>query len=423
VRDRFPWIAVGILLFSYVLWNYLASSAKRSEHAETLSTYRALPDGARGIFLLAKSHNLPVQRSQVPFQQLSEKDALIILGANLQEPLNAPAWRTQESETQTLLKLIQNGMTVVFVIHGSATQDSHPQNPKLESLPNEATEKFLEAFDVRLSQIKSEMEEDTPPPETLSPAFPSPYLIGVNKLKATPTHFIQINPEKTLPLLSADNSHETKYAAVIAPLGQGKLIFIAAPTLAINRNLLSEDNATFWLHMLQALAKEHREIFFDESHHGFEEKITIAKLGAGYNLQYVIFQLILAAVLWFFSLKHFGRPKAPVEMAQYESAVYFQGQSHVLQAGKHYSHAANVILQRLVEEFIQHFSLQPKTQLSTLIEHLNSLHAEKAAQALESLAQTAVETQSNPSLLALARQATAIRQHFLPKKDKENESG
>jgi len=420
VHDRFPWVAVGILLSSYVLWNYLASSAKRSEHAETLSTYRALPDGARGIFLLAQSHNLPVRRSQTPFQQLSEKDALIILGSNLQEPLHAPAWRIPESETETLLKRIQNGMTVVFVIHGSATQNNHSQNLKLVSLPNETTEKFLEAFDIQLSEIEENNEVFK---ETLFPAFPSPYLIGVNKLKATPTHFIQIDPTKALPLLSVGDTPEIKHAAVIAPLGQGKLIFIAAPTLAINQNLLSADNATFWLHMLQALSKEHREILFDESHHGFEEKITIAKLGAGYDLEYVIFQLLFAAVLWFFSLKHFGRPKAPVDMAQYESAIYFQGQSHVLQTGKHYSHAANVIVQRVVEEFIQHFSLKPQTQASTLIEYLKSLHAENAAQALESLTRAALETQSNSSLLALARQATAIRQHFLAKKDKENEPG
>jgi hypothetical protein len=416
VRDRFPWIAVGILLASYVVWNYLASSAKRSEHAETLSTYRALPDGARGIFLLAQSHHLPVRRSQTPFKQMSSQDALIILGSNLREPLNEPAWRTPESEADTLLRLIRNGMTVVFVIHGSSTKDSHPQNPKLESLPNKTTEEFLSSFDIQLSEIEL-------PSEILLPAFPSIYLAGVNTLKAAPTHLLQINPAKALPLLSVIDSHEIKHAAVIAPLEKGKLIFIAAPALATNRNLLSEDNAMFWLRLLQALEKEHRQILFDEHLHGFEEKITIAKLGAGHHLQYAILQLVLAAVLWFFSLKHFGHPKASADMVQYESTAYFQGQSHVLQAGKHYSHAANVIVRRLEEELIQHFSVQPQTQTSTLVEHLKSLHEEKAAQALEALTQAAIEVQSNPSLLALARQATAIRQHFLAKKDKENEPG
>ena len=419
MRDRFPWIAVGILLASYVVWNSLASSAKRSEHAETLSTYRALPDGARGIFLLAQSNNLPVRRSQTPFQHLSEKDALLILGSNLRVPLNEPAWRTTETETETLLRLIHNGMTVVFVIHAFATQGSHPQNPKLESLPNQTTKEFLSSFGIQLSPTGKER----PPSEMLLPAFPSAYLVGVNKLKAAPTYFIRMDTSKALPLLAVSNVEPREYTAALAPFGKGKLIFIAAPALAANQQLLSEDNATFWLRLLQMLSKEHREILFDEYLHGFEDKITIAKLGAGHNLPYAILQLLLAAVLWFFSLRHFGRPKASTPMAQYESTVYFQGQSHVLQAGKHHSHAAHVIVQRLEEEFIQHFSLQPHTQTSTLVERLNALHEEKAAQALEALKQAAMEVQSNPSLLALARQATAIRQHFLAKKDNANESG
>jgi len=440
VRDKFPWIAVGILLISYVIWNYLSASAKRSEHAETLSTYRALPDGARGIFLLAQSHNLPVRRSQVPFKQLSEKDALIILGSNLQELSDEPAWRTPESESETLLQLIQNGMTLVFVIHGFASKDSHPQNPQLASSPNHTTEEFLYSFGIYLSELKPsshgmseelagfldilspEMEEAELLSETLLPAFPSAYLVGVNTLKAAPTRFIQMDSTKALPLLSASSSLGPQHAAVLAPFGKGKLIFIAAPALASNQHLLAKDNAVFWLRLLQVLAKEHREILFDEYLHGFEEKITLAKLGAGHNLHYAIGQLILAAVLWFFSLKHFGRPRGPADVTQYESAVYFQGQSHVLQTGKHYSHAARVIVQRLEEELAQHFSVQTPTQTSTLVEHLKSLHEEKAARALEALTQAAIEVQSNPSLLALARQATSIR-NFLAKKDKENESG
>jgi hypothetical protein len=350
---------------------------------------------------------------------MSEKDALIILGSNLRELLNEPAWRTSEKEADTLLRLIRNGMTVVFVIHSSPSKDSHSQNPTLESLPNETTEEFLDAFGIWLSEI----EDDESHSEILFPAFPSAYLVGVNKLKAAPTYHVRIDPEKALPLLSASDSLEMKYAATIAPLEKGKLIFIAAPALATNRNLLYEDNALFWLRLLQALAKEHRQILFDEHLHGFEEKITIAKLGAGHNLQYAILQLVLAAVLWFFSLKHFGRPKSPIEMAQYESTAYFQGQSHVLQAGKHYSHAANAIVRRLEEELIQHFSIQLQTQTSTLVEHLKSLHERKAAQALEALTLATIEVQSNPSLLAFARQAAAIRQHFLAKKDKENEPG
>ena len=418
MRDKFPWIAVGILLASYVVWSYLSSSAKRSEHAEALSSYRALPDGARGIFLLAQSHNLPVRRSQIPLKQMSEKDALVILGSNLRESLGEPAWRTPESEAETLLRLIRNGMTVVFVIHASSAKDSHPHNPKLKSLPNKATEEFLDSFGIWLSDI----EEDELLSDTLLPTFPSAYLVGVNNLKAAPTHFLQMDTAKALPLLAVSDSGELEHVAAIAPLGKGKLIFIAAPALATNQNLLSKDNAAFWLSMLQTLAAEHREILFDEYHHGFEEKITLAKLGAGHNLQYVILQLLFAAVLWFFSLRHFGRPRAPA-MAHYESAVYFQGQSHVLQAGKHCLHAANAIVQRLEEELIQHFSVQPQTQTSTLVERLKFLHEEKAAQALEALTQEASAVQSNPSLLALARHATAIRQHFLAKKDKENESG
>jgi len=419
VRDKFPWIAVGILLASYVLWNYLASSTKRSEHAEALSTYRALPDGARGIFLLAQSQKLPVRRSQVPFKQMSEKDALIILGSDIQELQNEPAWRTPEKEIKTLLKLIQNGMTVVFVLRDPLVDENLSLLRQLESHRGNKTLEFLDLFGIQLFQT----EDDEPLSEILLPAFPSAYLVGVNKLKAAPTYLIQMDPARALPLLVVNNSHEMKHVAALAPLGKGKLIFIAAPALATNQNLLSEDNAAFWLGLLKTLAKEHREILFDEYLHGFEEKITIAKLGAGHNLQYVILQLVLAAVLWFFSLRHFGRPRASGYMPQYESAVYFQGQSHVLQAGKHYSHAANAIVQRLEEEFIQHFSIQPQARNSTLVEALKSLHEEKAALALEALTQEAIKTQSNPSLLALARQATAIRQHFFAKKDKENEFG
>lgn len=419
MRDKFPWIAVGILLASYVLWNYLASSTKRSEHAEALSTYRALPDGARGIFLLAQSQKLPVRRSQVPFKQMSEKDALIILGSDIQELQNEPAWRTPEKEIKTLLKLIQNGMTVVFVLRDPLVDENLSLLRQLESHRGNKTLEFLDLFGIQLFQT----EDDEPLSEILLPAFPSAYLVGVNKLKAAPTYFIRMDTSKALPLLAVSNVEPREYTAALAPFGKGKLIFIAAPALAANQQLLSEDNATFWLRLLQMLSKEHREILFDEYLHGFEDKITIAKLGAGHNLPYAILQLLLAAVLWFFSLRHFGRPKASTPMAQYESTVYFQGQSHVLQAGKHHSHAAHVIVQRLEEEFIQHFSLQPHTQTSTLVERLNALHEEKAAQALEALKQAAMEVQSNPSLLALARQATAIRQHFLAKKDNANESG
>ncbi|MFP2913195.1 DUF4350 domain-containing protein, partial [Pyxidicoccus sp. 3LFB2] len=316
MRDRFPLLVVGGLVLTVVLGTFLVKSARRGEFADTLSTYRAQEDGARALFLLAQESGLPVARRMADLRLVTGQATQVLLaveveGAYEEDPdqtrlaaepdaglededvprtgFNAfRAAALDEDEHEKLLELVRNGGTLVYVPWGSRENS------------------LLDALSVKL--VKA---DTTLPMRTLVPPLPTPYTLGVERVEAKVQAYLQL-PESAVPVLEDERLGQV--VAAVVPFGQGRVLVVGAPELAMNRALARADNAQFWLSALAALGPGPYE--FDEFHHGFTNERSVVDFARRYGLHFAVAQLLLGVALWSVSLRRFGRPRRRLESAR-----------------------------------------------------------------------------------------------------------
>ena len=235
---------------------------RRGGFADQLSTFQSEPDGARGLYLLLSESGLPVSRHQQDLTIIPPKRNLVLLGTRfarekgfdkkafdgsdarcrrdrrrgrrrrVQVPrvnaLKSPPISNDESEK--LLEHVRNGATLVYV-------PSSYRDPRL-----------LEDLDVTLERTDKSLDV-----RTLVPAQPSRYVQGVERVVTKVRAFLEL-PPGAVPLL-VDDTFDKPVAAMI-PYGQGRVILIGAPELAMNRNLAVADNAQFWHSLIAAVASQ-----------------------------------------------------------------------------------------------------------------------------------------------------------------------
>ncbi|MBK7860041.1 MAG: hypothetical protein IPJ65_15770 [Archangiaceae bacterium] len=227
-------------------------------------------------------------------------------------------------EREQLLAHIRGGATVVYVPWGSR------DNP------------LLTALDVHLWRAERELGL-----RTLEPAQPSPFTAGVERVEAKVHSYLDL-PAGSIPLLQ--DSVLKEYVAGIVPYGQGQLVVLGAPHLAMNEALALADNAQFWLSPV-APRRKTGAVVFDEFHHGFTGDRSIAAFAARYGVQFAIAQLILGVCLWAGALRRFGRPRPPPEDVRVGSTDALFATSRLYREGRHHGHAATEILKQLGAEF------------------------------------------------------------------------
>ncbi len=419
MRDRFPLVMIGGLLLFGVLGAFVLKGAARGAFADRLSTYRSEPDGARALYLLAdETWKVPVTRAQQSFEAIEEKQNLVLLGVDLSErseeeevesgkknPFLKPdggfsfdsdddeeakeekkgRYRSLEvsaKEREQLLEHIRQGATVIYVPWGSR------ENP------------LLSALDVHLWRGERSLGL-----RTLEPSQPSPYTLGVERVEAKVHSYLDL-PAGAIPLLQ--DAVLKEYVAGVVPHGQGRLIVIGAPHLAMNEALALADNAQLWRSMLRTVSKTGR-VGFDEFHHGFTGDRSIATFAARYGVQFAIAQLILGVCLWAGALRRFGRPKPPPEDVRVGGTDALFATSRLYREGRHFGHAAMEIVRQLTAELAGLVGLPGRSEARDVADALRAKGRPDLAAALADTHTRGQTAGSDTDVLEVARRAAAAR--------------
>ncbi|HYO52935.1 DUF4350 domain-containing protein, partial [Archangium sp.] len=337
MRDRFPLLVVGGLLITAVLGTWLVRGAARGGFADTLSTWRAQPDGARGLYLLVEESGLPVVRRTADLRILQDTGSPVLLAVEVEDAREDDPDQTalaagrdeglededvprhglnrlhvpelSDTETEKLLDHVRAGGTLVYVPWGSKEN------------------RLLDALGVKLFKADTSL-----PMRTLVPPLSSSYTLGVERVEAKVQAYLELPAEGAVPVLE-DEPLDMTVAAVV-PYGAGKVLVVGAPELAMNQALARADNAQFWLSALRALGPGPYE--FDEHHHGFTNERSVVDFARRYGLHFAVAQLLLGLCLWAVALKRFGRPRPPPESVRVGSTDALFAMSRLYREGRHH---------------------------------------------------------------------------------------
>jgi hypothetical protein len=355
MRDRFPLAMLTGVLFLGVLGVWISRGAARGSFADVLSTFRAEPDGARGLYLFAEASTLPVERVKQSFEVIDPGAQLVLLAVDLAEDegrrlhlfdddddkkLDQPlekkdddqrkrgsnSFRAPEvsaSEREKLLGAVRDGATLIYVPWGAH------DNP------------LLRALDVKLHPAEKGLGL-----RTLVPAQPTPWTRGVERVEANVQAYLELPPLHTAILV--DSRLEEPVAAAVT-YGQGQVIIIGAPELAMNKALARADNARFWRSLLSTVGQKGK-LVFDEYHHGFTGERSLGEFAARYGLQFALLQLLLGVGFWALALRRFGRPRNPAQDVRIGATDALSATSRLYREGKHHAHAGQAIVKGVAQE-------------------------------------------------------------------------
>jgi hypothetical protein len=420
--DRFPIAVIGGLMMVAVLGWFLITGARRGGFADQLSTFKSEADGSRGIFLLMQESGVPVQRHLQDFLIIPEQRNLVMLGTRFKNEsgfdkpafdgsdagvdddddheaddeefkrrginaIRAPSVKPEESEK--LLEHIRNGATLIYV---PATW----RDPQL-----------LADLDVKLERTDKTLDT-----RTLVPAQPTRYTRGVQRVVTKVRAFLEL-PPGAVPLL-IDDKFEKPVAALV-PYGQGRVILISAPELAMNKRLAIADNALFWHSLLSAVAAD-GQVAFDEYHHGFTGERSMGEFAARYGLHFAVAQLLLGLGLWALALKRFGRPITPQTDLRVGSTDVLTATSRLYREGKHHQHAAQSILKHVAAEFALKAGVSGRSEPGEIGAALEVRGRKDLARALLDIAQQARVAGSDSDVERVAGLAALARKSLAPAK-------
>ena len=414
MRDRFPLVLVGGVMLLGALGWFLIQGARRGGFADQLSTFKSEPDGARGLYLLVSEAGLPVSRHQQDLTIIPASRNLVLLGTRFEREkgfeklafdgsdggvnpedeeaddaefksrgvnsLRSPPVSNEESEK--LLEHVRNGATLVYV-------PSSFRDPRL-----------LEDLDVALERTDTSLSV-----RTLVPAQPTRYVQGVERVVTKVRAFLDL-PPGAVPLL-IDEKFEKPVAALV-PYGQGRVILIGAPELAMNKNLGVADNAQFWFSLISAVGSS-GPVAFDEFHHGFTGERSMGEFAARYGLHYAVGQVLLGLMLWALALKRFGSPRAPEEELRVGSTDALFATSRLYREGKHHQHAAGSIVKHLAADFAARAGVSGRLGPAEIGAALELRGRKDLSNALLELARAAGATNSEADVERVAALAALAR--------------
>ncbi len=418
MRDRFPLLVVGGLVLLAVLGSFLLKGARRGAFADRLSTFRSEPDGARGLYLLLEAQRLPVTRNQKRLEIIEPGTPLVLLGERFAEDreeakrafdgsdagvdpadekeddedfkergfsaLKSPPLDREEREK--LLEHVRNGATVVYVPWGFR------DNP------------FLDALDVELVRADTKLDV-----RTLVAAQPNPFTHGVEKVETRVQAFLSL-PPGAVPLL-VDAELESPVCAAV-PWGQGRVIILGAPELAMNKRLGVADNARFWSTLIGAVGAGRAPVAFDEFHHGFTGDRSMGEFASRYGLQYAVAQLLAGVALWALALRRFGRPQVPREDLRVGSTDALFATSRIYREGKHVLHAAQAIAKEVASELASRAGVASHATTDEIVAGLEHRGRADLARALTELTHSAASATLDDDVRTVARLAALTRRQL-----------
>lgn len=414
MRDRFPLLVLGSLLLAGVLGAFLVRGAQRGGFADPLSTFRAEPDGARALYLLAQESGLPVARGMSDLRLLAGPETLVLLaidveGSREEDPdqtllAAAPdaglgdevaphqgfnalrAQQLEDAEVERVLSHVRAGHTLVYVPWGSR------ENP------------LLDALGVTLDKADA-----TLPMRTLVAPMPTPYTLGVERVEAKVQAYLRL-PEDAVTVL--EDERMGRPVAAVVQVGAGRVLVVGAPELAMNRALARADNAQFWLSALSALGPG--PYAFDEFHHGFTNERSIVDFARRYGLHFAVAQLLLGVVLWAGALKRFGRPLPLAEALRVGATDALFAMSRLYREGQHHAFAAGLISRGLTQQLAPLAGLPSHATATSVAEGLRARGRQDLARGLLDVARQSDAVQKDADLQDLATSAAHVRERIHP---------
>lgn len=143
--------------------------------------------------------------------------------------------------------------------------------------------------------------------------------------------------------------------AVAVPVGKGRIVAVADPTMVSNGSLRRADNAV-WLVGLAA-AWSNGRVLFDEYHHGFGQKRDTGALTRAFLMTpwgWCVLQVAAAGLLYIFAYRRrFGRISEPPVANRSSSLEMVEARASVFQAAAARKLAAELIIQNLLQTLTQ----------------------------------------------------------------------
>ncbi|MBS2030530.1 MAG: hypothetical protein JST54_21690 [Deltaproteobacteria bacterium] len=408
MRDRLPLLALALALVVATLAVLMVKAGARGEFAEPFSTYRSEPDGARALFLLAQQAGLPVERRHVDMEAVEGTPELVMLGIEGDEPEKDDApdagtraydrflrGRLGEFQTKAVLDAVDRGATLIYAV----TRD-HPFlgdlgvtfTPAEDHLSRQLVAFSPTAITEGVGELQSRI---------------SGYLSTATPASASKTSSSGLHAD-ALPLL-VDRHHGDQAVALLLRRGQGRVLVMAAPTMASNRELAQGDAARFWLNALTELQTGSGKIEFDEYHHGFTGERSLMGYAARYGLPWAIAQGVFALALWSFALRRFGAARPIRESSQRATADYLLAMARIYRLGGHRQHAAGALVRGALRALQGMTRAHRKTDVQSVAATLEATGQHELAHEIRAIASRLGGELSEQDLLVLARRAAYLR--------------
>jgi hypothetical protein len=432
MKDRFPLLALGVLLLFGVLGALVLSSAKRGSFADDFSTFRSEPNGTRALYLAAEQRHLKVSRLQKDLTIVDKSVNVALIGVEFAgDPINKllksngifslgdagiPGFdddedddgddgltskkkqrksfgveRISDDEMKTLVKHIESGGTVFVAL-------SHPFENEL-----------LSAIGVRVRPAMKKLGL-----RTLAPAQPSLWTRQVERVESPVLGYLDI-PSDATPLLVDIVDDEVVMALV--PHGAGYALVLSAPALLSNEFISKADNAILALSIFSRLSNK-RLLVIDEFHHGFTSERSAGEFAMKYGLHFAAAQLIFGLALWALALKRFGRPLSVDESTRTQGTDALKATARLYLEGKHHRHASASILKQLLAECASRAGMPPHSNTIDIAHALEARGHQAVANAMHATAQAAHQTQTEHDVVDVASLAAETRRKMNTKEQR-----
>jgi uncharacterized protein DUF4350 len=331
-------MATGSFLVLSILLAGLSSHQSTDTFLQRPSTFFTDPSGARALLLVMKQFLPPTEQWRRPITLLPLPGAPDAASTIV---MAGPAQPLAESEAQHLNRwLSAGGQLILLTGNGWPLRQRAASGEIAEEPSNDDDEKgetFLSRYATRLQWTKGGKLATG---RAAGPSVPDGEItLGWRR------SFAKTDGAKVIA------STGNVSLAVEIPVGKGRIVAIADPTMASNGALRRSDNAV-WLVSLAA-GWGAGKVLFDEYHHGFSQKRGTLELTRAFFMTpwgWCLLQVILAALLYVFVYRRrFGRIKEAPLPNRSSPLELVDARAGVLQVAAAQGLAADLIVQHLCQ--------------------------------------------------------------------------
>ncbi len=295
--SRAEWMVLAAILLVLVGASILASGQGQDEGPEPRanpSTYNARGSGTKGLFLWLQELGLLARRWERPLDTLPE-DARMLLVLAPRRPLEDPELRALEA-------WVRGGGVLLLA-------DDEVRGP----IPGVWAGAAVLKFGLR-PRLGGE-------PATLRPAYPSPYVEGVETIQPEARVRFQRQRAQGWAPLFADAAGEV---VAIRRLGRGTVIAVTDPGLFSNARLETAGHARFALNIVLAHVGT-GAVLVDEFHHGHGDQDAFFRYLKGTAVPWLLAQAGLVLLVFVVARGTRFGPPVPARQEARASSVEYVG--------------------------------------------------------------------------------------------------